>query len=66
MNSLPAQRIVPSPSFRQRGVTSIEYALLGALVALGMAVGATAFGDGLGDFFVALGVAFNEIISAVL
>ena len=35
----------------QEGATAIEYGLLAALVALGIAVGATALGSELGLFF---------------
>jgi len=35
----------------EEGVTAIEYGLLAALIALGIAVGATALGTNLGTFF---------------
>lgn len=38
----------------EEGAVSIEYALLAALIALGITVGATALGDGLSAFFSAV------------
>ena len=46
------QNSVPSPlRGPESGVTAIEYALLGSLVALGLIVGATAFGEELGKAY---------------
>jgi pilus assembly protein Flp/PilA len=43
---------VPSlPRGPESGITALEYALLGSLVALGLIVGATAFGTQLGDAY---------------
>lgn len=38
----------------EEGVTAIEYALLAALIALALLVGAAALGDGLSNFFQAI------------
>lgn len=48
----------------QRGVTSIEYALMGVLVALGMVVGASAFGSGLGNLFDAVAEVAGCVLAA--
>ena len=57
---------MPKPIQFQRGVTTIEYALMGALVALGMVVGASTFGAGLRRLFDAVGRTFLAIIEATI
>jgi pilus assembly protein Flp/PilA len=41
----------PTPSHRQRGVTSIEYALIGSLIAVAIVVSVTALGGNLSTLY---------------
>ncbi len=46
----------------ERGVTAIEYALIAALVAVGIIVGATALGGGLSGLFDKIATKINGIV----
>jgi pilus assembly protein Flp/PilA len=49
----------------EEGAVAIEYALLAALIALGIAVGANALGDCIGTFFTNIATALKGDPSAV-
>ncbi len=51
MSNQISLRHLPAPTRRQRGVTSIEYALIGSLIAVAIVLAVTALGVNLGALY---------------